>query len=92
MTPTTTKPKHICPKCGEATPRNLYSDGYTCVSCGVEAVIPDHPCPECGYGMTYEPPEHNYGADADGNRGVTLPGGWGCECGHFEKDEKGGSK
>lgn len=50
------------------------------------------PCPKCGEEMTHEPQVRDYGADADGNRGVTLPGGWGCECGHFEKDAKGGDE
>jgi hypothetical protein len=37
-------------------------------------------CPECGHEMglivAYEPPDPNYGADRDGNRGVFLPGRW----------------
>ncbi len=36
-------------------------------------------CPRCGQPMTYEPADPNYGADADGNRGVYMPAVWICE-------------
>lgn len=32
-----------------------------------------------GIPLTWEPPEPNYGADADGNRGVSYPGFWYCD-------------
>lgn len=38
--------------------------------------------------LEYEPPDNNYGADADGNRGIRVPGYWSaydvesCTLGH----------
>lgn len=47
----------------------------------------DHPCPECGDGMTWEPRQ-----TTDGPNGIGIaelaPAGWWCDCGHFEHDDK----
>ncbi len=44
----------------------------------------EHPCPECGEGTLRFGGYENYGADADGRRGMPIPY-FGCDrCGYEE--------
>lgn len=65
------------------SPSNL-DDGETCIE-------------EIEFDLAYEPADASYGADADGNRGMYVPGYFypesdppeKCEeCGHFYSDEE----
>lgn len=47
----------------------------------------DQTCPKCGEMMEFNPADPCYGADADGNRSISVPAFYACDCGHTEDVE-----
>ena len=80
------KPLYLCPKCGDECPMDFIADRRVCPDCGLDGELPEHPCPECGHGMTWEPRQTTDGPNGIGTAQLS-PAGWACECGHFERGD-----